>query len=267
MALELSPQVLAVRESLRQQFARYQAASGEPLTSGAGVTEWLLSQLPGTDPERLGWAVITVAGLLYPGLPVTGAPDGDRRKLAGQSTAMLVASRVGEALIDRAARATPAHPGISANPAAPAPPGTPAHPTAPAHSATAAHDDSRQGSVQVGRELSLIDLTEAYADLHLPAAPEASPQERRDELREQLAGDLAEIRATLTDGIPGIDLTAAGWALIGTGMSILVTTSKAPASRRRLARGRRKPPDEFKASATKSALLLAVTGDFLVNPD
>ena len=45
-----------------------------------------------------------------------------------------------------------------------------------------------------------------------------------------MAGELAEIREVLTDGIAGIDLAAAGWALTGTGMCLLVQTSRAPAA-------------------------------------
>jgi hypothetical protein len=241
MAIAPAPQILALRESLGERFDRYLAAAGEPLTSGADVTEWLLSQLPGADPELLGWAVLTVAGLLYPGLRPERTAAGTTATVAGQNMTMLIASRVGEALIEAA--------------------------EAPRAAAGAAQAGTAQaGSVVVGRELSLVDLTEAYADLRLPAAPDATAAQRRHALQENMAGELAEIRTVLTGGIAGIDLTAAGWALTGTGMCILVQTSRVPAARRARLTGRRRRHDELKNSAMRSAMLLAVIGDFLVNP-
>jgi|SRR5450755_1017345 hypothetical protein len=241
MAIAPAPQILALRESLGERFDRYLAAAGEPLTSGADVTEWLLSQLPGADPELLGWAVLTVAGLLYPGLRPERMAAGTTATVAGQNMTMLIASRVGEALIEAA--------------------------EAPRAAAGAAQAGTAQaGTVVVGRELSLVDLTEAYADLRLPAAPDATAAQRRHALQENMASELAEIRTVLTGGIAGIDLAAAGWALTGTGMCILVQTSRVPAARRARLTGRRRRHDELKNSAMRSAMLLAVIGDFLVNP-
>src|SRR5450755_1646682 len=245
MAIAPAPQILALRESLGERFDRYLAAAGEPLTSGADVTEWLLSQLPGADPELLGWAVLTVAGLLYPGLRPERMAAGTTATVAGQNMTMLIASRVGEALIE-AAEAPRAAAGT-------------------AQAGTAATGTAQAGTVVVGRELSLVDLTEAYADLRLPAAPDATAAQRRRQLREHMAAELAEIREVLTEGIAGLDLTAAGWALTGTGMCLLVQTSRAPAARRgRLPR--RSRHDELKNSAMRSAMLLAVIGDFLASP-
>jgi len=241
MAIEPAPRILALRESLSERFDRYLAAAGEPLTSGADVTEWLLSQLPGADPEPLGWAVLTVAGLLYPELQAEQPAAGTTATLAGQNMTMLIASRVGEALIEAAG---------------------------PARAAASAAQGGTggAGTVTVGRELSLVDLTEAYADLRLAAAPDASAAQRRRQLQEHMAGELAEIREVLTDGIAGIDLAAAGWALTGTGMCLLVQTSRAPAGRHNRLTRRRHRDDELKNSAMRSAMLLAVIGDFLVNP-
>jgi hypothetical protein len=256
MAIAPAPQILALRESLGERFDRYLAAAGEPLTSGADVTEWLLSQLPGADPELLGWAVLTVAGLLYPGLRPERTAAGTTATVAGQNMTMLIASRVGEALIE-AAEAPRAAAGAAQAGTAQA--GT-------AQAGTAATGTAQAGTVVVGRELSLVDLTEAYADLRLPAAPDATAAQRRHALQENMAGELAEIRTVLTGGIAGIDLTAAGWALTGTGMCILVQTSRVPAARRARLTGRRRRHDELKNSAMRSAMLLAVIGDFLVNP-
>jgi hypothetical protein len=263
MAIEPAPRIVALRESLGERFDRYLAAAGEPLTSSADVTQWLLSQLPGADPEQLGWAVLTVAGLLYPGLEGERTAPGTIATIVGQKTAtiagqnmtMLIASQVGEALIKAAAANRPAGAGAGGAGGA----GGTAGASATASGAEAA------GPVVVGRELSLVDLTEAYADLRLPAAPDASAAERRRQLREHMAAELAEIREVLTEGIAGLDLTAAGWALTGTGMCLLVQTSRAPAARRgRLPRRTRH--DELKNSAMRSAMLLAVIGDFLASP-
>src|ERR1022692_1345994 len=100
MAIAPAPQILALRESLGERFDRYLAAAGEPLTSGADVTEWLLSQLPGADPELLGWAVLTVAGLLYPGLRPERMAAGTAATVAGPNMTLLSPSRGGGALID-----------------------------------------------------------------------------------------------------------------------------------------------------------------------
>ena len=266
MAIAPAPQILALRESLGERFDRYLAAAGEPLTSGADVTEWLLSQLPGADPELLGWAVLTVAGLLYPGLRPERMAAGTTATVAGQNMTMLIASRVGEALIEAAeaprAAAGAAQAGTAATGTAQA--GTAA--TGTAQAGTAATGAAQAGTVVVGRELSLVDLTEAYADLRLPAAPDATAAQRRHALQENMASELAEIRTVLTGGIAGIDLAAAGWALTGTGMCILVQTSRVPAARRARLTGRRRRHDELKNSAMRSAMLLAVIGDFLVTP-
>jgi len=275
MAIEPAAQILALRESLNERFDRYLAAAGEPLTSGADVTQWLLSQLPGTDPELLGWAVLTVAGLLYPGMRAERAAIGMTATVpgaAGQSMTMLIASRVGEALIEAAAgpgrsETSPAGPGRSeTSPGETSPGETSPGETSPGETGTGETGTGETGTVMVGRELSLVDLTEAYADLRLPAAPGASAALRRRQLRQHMASELAEIREALTDGIAGIDLTAAGWALTGTGMCLLVQTSRAPAGRRARLMGRRRRHDELKNSAMRSAMLLAVIGDFLVDP-
>jgi hypothetical protein len=124
MAIEPAPRIVALRESLRERFDRYLAVAGEPLTSSADVSQWLLSQLPDADPEQLGWAVLTVAGLLYPGLEGERTAPGTIATMVGQKTAtiagqnmtMLIASRVGEALIEAAAASRP--PGAGATGAA-----------------------------------------------------------------------------------------------------------------------------------------------------
>jgi hypothetical protein len=74
-------------------------------TEGQVFAQWLAGQLPGSDPERTGWGLIAVAAMLYPGwydpglddiLRPAGWPPGRGK---GASMGLLLASRVGEALI------------------------------------------------------------------------------------------------------------------------------------------------------------------------
>ena len=91
-------------------------------------------------------------------------------------------------------------------------------------------------------------------------APAADPAALRREFHESMAAGLAEIRQRLTEELPGADLAPIGWALIGTGMSLLVQTSKIKPSRRLRRRS------NVRTSAMRSSLLLAAVGDFLADP-
>jgi hypothetical protein len=219
------------REELQRAFDRHQDALGEPIGYGSATAGWLASQLPGADLRQLGWGILVVTAMLFP-VPGENAGAGDPwpgpDERGGERTSMLLASRVGEALL---AAAPPA-----AGPA---------------------------GVAEVGPELAACEMTAVYSEFVGPPrdpAQAADPAALRREFRESMAPGLAEIRRRLVEELPGADLAAIGWALIGTGMSLLVQTSKIKPSRRPRRRA------NVRTSAMRSSLLLAAVGDFLVAP-
>jgi hypothetical protein len=231
MGVKPGKRLVTSREELQREFERHQAAVGEPISFGSGIAGWLVSQLPGADPRQLGWGILAVTAMLFPGADDRGAwstPD----ELSGEGTSMILASRVAEALL-----------------ASGAPPGGPG--------------GGRAGVAEIGPELAACDMAEVYSEF---VGPPEDPQKAEDPaaLRRQfqlsMAAGLAEIRQHLRDELPGADLTAIGWALIGTGMSLLVQTSKIKPSRRLRRR------TSVRTSAMRSSLLLAAVGDFLADP-
>jgi hypothetical protein len=231
MGVNPSERLVASREELQREFDRHQALAGEPIGYGSGTAGWLAAQLRGADPRQLGWGILAVTAMLLPTAD-EGGPWGRPEGRGGERTSMILASRVGEALIE-----------------SPAPAGRPA------------------GPAEVGPELAACEMPAVYAEFAGPSGGSAAavdPAELRREFHESMADALAEIRQLLLDELPGADLEAIGWALIGTGMSLLVQTSKiAPRSRwlrRRPARGA-----SVRTSAMRSSLLLAAVGDYLVS--
>jgi hypothetical protein len=239
MGVNPAKRLQASRAELQRAFDRHQDALGEPIGYGAGTARWLASQLPGADPAQLGWGIIAVTAMLFParvgdaaGAAAEGSAEGDAwsapGERGGERTSMILASRVGEALLE------------SAPPAA--------------------------GSArvrQVGAELAACEMTAVYSEfVGAPRDPAeaADPAALRREFQQSMAPGLAEIRERLTEELPGADLAAIGWALIGTGMSLLVQTSKIKPSRRLRRRS------SVRTSAMRSSLLLAAVGDFLVDP-
>jgi hypothetical protein len=239
MGVNPAKRLKASREELQRAFDRHQDALGEPIGYGSGTARWLASQLPGADPRQLGWGIIAVTAMLFPaGSEGAGTEDaagsdawstpGER---GGERTSMILASRVGEALLESA----PLEPG----PAGPA------------------------GVTEIGAELAACEMTAVYSEfVGAPRDPAeaADPAELRRDFQETMAPGLAEIRERLVEELPGADVTAIGWALIGTGMSLLVQTSKIKPSRRLRHRS------SVRTSAMRSSLLLAAVGDFLVDP-
>jgi hypothetical protein len=223
MGVYPSKRLVASREELRREFDRHQDAVGEPIGYGSVIAQWLESQLPGANPRQLGWGILAVTAVLFPAHEDDGphpAPE-DR---GGERTSMMLASRVGEALVESAA-----------------PAGRPA------------------GAAAIGPELAACQMSAVYdefAGQPSGSAPAANPARLRREFHDSMADALAEIRQLLRDELPGSDLEAIGWALIGTGMSLLVQTSK-------LRRGTARRAS-VRTSAMRSSLLLAAVGDYLV---
>jgi len=103
-------ELVSARELMDRHWAAETAKSGAgpswfSQTEGQVFAQWLAGQLPGSDPERTGWGLIAVAAMLYPSwydpelgdiLRPAGWPAGRGK---GASMGLLMASRVGEALI------------------------------------------------------------------------------------------------------------------------------------------------------------------------
>jgi hypothetical protein len=237
MGVHPSKRLRASRAELQRAFERHQDALGEPIGYGSGTAGWLAAQLPGADLNQLGWGILVVTAMLFPvqgedadGNDPWSTPD----ERSGERTSMLLASRVGEALLE----------------AAP-PAGGPGRPGGPA------------GGLEIGPELAACEMTAVYSELVGPPGDPAQapdPAALRREFHGSMAPGLAEIRQRLAEELPGADLAAIGWALIGTGMSLLVQTSKIKPSRRLRRRS------SVRTSAMRSSLLLAAVGDFLVGP-
>jgi hypothetical protein len=223
MGVYPSERLVASREELQREFERHQDAVGEPIGYGSGIARWLASQLPGVDPRQLGWGILAVTAMLFPARD-EDAPWPAARERGGERTSMMLASRVGEALVESAA---------------------PARRSA--------------GAAAIGPELAACEMSAAYgeiAGLPFGSAATVDPAKMRREFHDSMADGLAEIRQLLRDELPGADLEAIGWALIGTGMSLLAQTSK-------LGRGTRRRGSP-RTSAMRSSLLLAAVGDYLV---
>jgi hypothetical protein len=231
MGVNPSERLRVSREELQREFDRHQAAAGEPVGYGSAIARWLTEQLPGADPRQLGWGILAVTALLFPAAD-QGGPWAGLQDRGGERISMILASRVGEALVESGAPA--------AGPAA--------------------------GPVQIGPELAACEMSAVYAEFAgQPAGSAAAvdPAELRREFRESMADGLAQIRQTLLADLPGADLQAIGWALIGTGMSVLVQASKI-APRSRWLRRRPRRGASVRTSAMRSSLLLAAVGDYLV---
>jgi hypothetical protein len=227
MGVNPSKRLVASRTELQRAFDRHQDALGEPIGYGSGTAAWLAAQLPGADPRQLGWGIIAVTAMLFPA-PDEGDPWSTPDERGGERTSMILASRVGEALLE-------------------------SEPPAPGSA----------GLVEIGAELAACEMTAVYSEFVGPPrdpAEAADPAALRREFHESMAAGLAEIRQRLTEELPGADLVAIGWALIGTGMSLLVQTSKIKQPRRLRRRS------NVRTSAMRSSLLLAAVGDFLVDP-
>jgi hypothetical protein len=233
MAAHPSPRLVASRGLLQREFDRYQAAAGEQISYGSAIARWLAAQLPGADPGQLGWGILAVAALLCPDsalILASDTPQGKSGERFGERTSMILASRVGEALVESAGA-----PGGHA-----------------------------RDALQIGPELALLDMSGVYAEFTglAPTAPaQADP---RREFQRSMADGLAEIRQCLITELPGADVEAIGWGLIGSGMCLLVQASRVPPPRR-LRPGRRRRRS-FRASAMRGALFLAAVGDYLVSP-
>jgi hypothetical protein len=231
MGVNPTKRLIASRKDLQRAFDQHQDALGEPIGYGTGTAGWLASQLPGANPRQLGWGILAVTAMLFPAEGEDGAendpwftPD-DR---SGERTSMILASRVGEALLETEPPAVGA-----------------------------------AGVFEVGSELAACEMTAVYTEFVGPPADPAQaadPAALRREFHESMAAGLAELRQRLEEELPGADLAAIGWALIGTGMSLLVQTSKIKPSKRLRRRA------NVRTSAMRSSLLLAAVGDFLVGP-
>ena len=182
MAAHPSARLAASRDLLQREFDRYQSAAREQIGYGSGIAKWLASQLPGTDPGELGWGILAVTALLCPDsdpVLVPGKPPGQPGERFGERTSMLLASRVGEALVESA--------------------GQRAAPDGDAH--------------EVGPELARFDMSEVYSELSgLPSSSSAAadPAQFRHEFHQAMADGLGEIRQCLVDELAGADLPGGG---------------------------------------------------------
>lgn len=228
MAVTPTQRLLACREQMQREFEVIQAAVGpyEPFAYEASTAQWLISQLPGADFAQIGWAILLVGSALYPTFPAE-----DKVQQGGQRFTLILASRVAEALLADAPSA--------------APPG---------------------GSFEVGPKLASRDLSEVYSDMTgLPSSsvPDVDPAVLRREYQQARAEPMTEVRQELMSELPGADLSAIGWALLGTGTTLLARTVQFDRRRLRPGRQRRK---KLQTSAVNSSLVLAMIGDYLVDP-
>jgi hypothetical protein len=238
MSVMPSDRLTKTREVLQREIDIYQAASGQQLSDGGSIARWVISQLPAADPAQLGWGIIAVTASMLPESPILtrGKPGEKPGTRSGQRFSLLVAGRIGEALLASAQ--------------------APAEPPAP-------------GSPKVGPELARIDLSEAYANFTgLPSSqsPVKEPAQLRREFAAYMADELQTVRQFLTDDLPGSDTAAIGWALLGTGMVLMAQESKAapPKGWRSSTRNREQTARD---SAMTAALLLACVGDWLAKPE
>jgi hypothetical protein len=119
-------------------------------------------------------------------------------------------------------------------------------------------------ALEIGPELALLDMSGVYAEFTGLARAAAAPADPRREFQRTMADGLGEIRRCLIAELPGADVEAIGWGLIGSGMCLLVQASRVPPPRRLRPGARRRR--SFRASAMRSALFLAAVGDYLVSP-
>lgn len=230
MGVNPSERLRVSRDELQREFDRHQEVVGETTGYGSVIAAWLAGQLPRADPRELGWGILAVTAMLLPAAD-PGGPWGVPQDRGGERTSMMLASRVGEALLESAS------------------------PT-----------DRPAGAAAVGPELAACEMPAVYAEFAGQPAGSAAvdPAELRREFHESMTDALAELRQLLLDELPGADLEAIGWALIGTGMSLLVQTSKI-APRSRWLRRRPRRGASVRTSAMRSSLLLAAVGDYLVS--
>jgi hypothetical protein len=231
MAVTPTPRLVACREQMQREFEVIQAAVGpdEQFAYEASTAQWLISQLPGADFAQIGWAIILVSAAMYPDLPM-GATEGKVQQ-GGQRFTLILASRVGEALL--------------ADVSAAAPPGD---------------------SFEVGPKLASRDLSEIYSEMPwLPSSsvPDVDPAVLRREFQQAMSEAMTEVRQELVSELPGADLSAIGWALLGTGTTLLARTVQFYRGRWRRGAKRSK---ELQTSAFNNGLFLAAIGDYLVGP-
>jgi len=199
------------------------------------AARWLASQLPDIDSERLGWSVLVVTAMLYPDWydPALG----DRLKSAtrspaeskGMSIALLLAGRVGEALID-------AKHGQSSEPGAP--------------------------MLEVSAELATVDFPRLVSEL-FESPMGTDPGQLRSRFGEAI-GDLDDIRELVTEEIPGVDLRAIGRALVATALLLFRQISELPTPGR-LRRKRQRRFAGIQSGMTTAAFTLGMIGDYLTS--
>ena len=231
MAVTPTQRLLAAREQMQREFEVIQAAVGpeEQFAYEASTAQWLTSQLPGADFAQIGWAIILVSAAMYPDLPMA-ATEGNVQQ-GGQRFTLILASRVGEALLADVPSA--------------APPGD---------------------SFEVGPKLASRDLSEIYSEMPwLPSSsvPDADPAVLRREFQQAMSEAMTEVRQELVSELPGADLSAIGWALLGTGTTLLARTVQFDQRRWRPGRQARK---KLQTTAFNHGLLLAAIGEYLVDP-
>jgi hypothetical protein len=239
MAVSPTRQMMASREEMQREFDAFQAAAGGKVSYGTIVAQWLAGQLPGADIAAVGWGIILVSAMLYPAGPADPADPAQEKahpgRRAGQRLTIMLASRVGEALLETAVGAVP----------------------------------SGQ-AFEVGPELTQFDVSGIYAEATgLPSSgvPGTDPAVLRREFHQAMGDDLIKIRQSLENELPGANLAATGWGLTGTGSRLLVEVGKVdPPRRLRLLRAGARRRDNYRSAAMNSALSLASLGDYLADP-
>jgi hypothetical protein len=236
MSITPSPRLIKTREALQREVNSAQAGRGGRPDYGP-VAQWLVSQLAGADPGQLGWGIIAVTGHLLPPDPLLSPPRPGEKPgtRAGQRRTFLRASQVGEALLS---------------------------------SAQIAAERPAAASFEVGNKLADLDMSEVYIEFTgLPSShsPNKNAAQLRREFVQRMSGELRDIRQLLVDDLPGADHAAIGWALIGTGISLLLQAGKAPKPSG-WRRSKRQREETAQGSAMNSAMLLACVGDYLTNP-
>jgi hypothetical protein len=235
MAVTLTEHLKASREGMQREFDAFQRATGRKISYGTIVAQWLAGQLPGADLGEVAWGIILIGAMLFPADPVPPAEEkAHPGRRAGQRLTIILASRVGEALLEAATGTRPS--------------GQP---------------------FEVGPELAQFDVSGIYTEATgLPSSgvPGTDPAVLRREFHQAMGDDLIKIRQSLAAELPGANPTAIGWGLTGTGSRLLVEVGQIEPPRRLRLRAGGRRRENYRSSAMNSALSLASLGDYLVDP-
>jgi hypothetical protein len=234
MDLTPGPRLVSTRQCMDRYFRLELSGAdfGDEPGYGLNTGRWLASQLPASDPVWLGWGLVAVTAVLCPGS--NGAGFGEILKMAtasprhrkGRSIALLMASRVGDALINTEGSPSPAG-----------------------------------RTLEVGPELAAADFLGSPPESPWPGWIRV--EEVRGDFREHMRTELDVIRQLLAGELPGADPGAIGWAVTGTARMLLKQAAEPRAPGRPGPSAWRQA--DVRSGMATTAFLLGVVGDFLID--